>query len=292
MDRVIISLKGGLGNQLFQYATGRRLAHKNNAVFMIDTSYFKRDLTYKRKYLLDKFMIDEKRFKLFERLGLFEKHVRFILKKISKKLPFEKRFYIEEEKLGFDFRLLNKKVNKILFLDGYWQSENYFKDIEDLIKMEFQLKIIPEDPYNQQIMKKINNCNSVCIHIRFFDKSGVVDSALKNYYLNAIKYIKNQVSDPYYFIFSDVPERAFDYLPFIKGKMEVVYNNKGEENSYKDLWLMSQCQHFIISNSTFSWWAAWLAKNKNKIVIAPKIKREGVGAWGFDGLIPKEWILL
>ncbi len=71
-----------------------------------------------------------------------------------------------------------------------------------------------------------------------------------------------------------------------------VDHNQGEDQAYADLWLMTQCKHFIIANSTFSWWGAWLANFKSRIVIAPNIKISGLSAWGFVGLIPDDWELL
>lgn len=296
MKKVVVCLKGGLGNQLFQYAAGRRLAYVNNAELMIDTSYFKRDFVYKRKYLLDNFKINAKRYTFFERLGPFEKYARFAFRKLSRLLPFEKRVYIEQEKLDFDPRLLNLKIKKILYLDGYWQSENYFKDIEDIIRSELQIKFLPTDHVNREMVKKIRNCNSVAIHVRFFDKVGKRENRNNNlskeYYIRAIKYIESKISNVHYFIFSDIPEKVLSYIVFPKEKITLVDHNKEEENSYIDLWLMSQCKHFIIANSTFSWWGAWLSKNKGKIVIAPKFQKIGIGAWGFRGLIPEEWIAL
>jgi len=77
-----------------------------------------------------------------------------------------------------------------------------------------------------------------------------------------------------------------------KERVTVISHNKGDENAYADLWLMTQCKHFIIANSTFSWWGAWLGENADTIVIAPNIVVRGITSWGFKGLIPKRWLLV
>lgn len=301
--KVIVCLKGGLGNQLFQYAAGRRLAYVNNAELVLDNvTYFKRDSKYKRKYQLDKFYIKARLASKYERMEFYGKYIHFLIKKLFRLLPYEKRFYIEEESLDFSPQLLNLRVKRVVYLDGYWQSEGYFKDIEHLIKQE--LKIIPpQDKFNQFLSQKIQSCNSVAIHIRFFIDIFNVHSNeeaelymlyqfLKSFFEKAIVEIKKRTSNPYFFIFSDNPSLAYEWFRIREKNIVFISHNKGEENSYKDFWLMTQCKHFIISNSTFGWWAAWLAENRNKIIIAPNLKKMGVGAWGFKGLIPKEWILL
>lgn len=116
-----------------------------------------------------------------------------------------------------------------------------------------------------------------------------------DYYLRAIKKMDNLIKDPHYFIFSDNPELAREKLLLPASKVTFVENNQGEDNSYTDIWLMSLCENFIIANSTFSWWGAWLSENKSKNVISPLIEiagKENVTSWGFEGLLPDDWIKL
>ena len=97
----------------------------------------------------------------------------------------------------------------------------------------------------------------------------------------------------HYFLFSDRPEDARARIPLSDQRITCVSHNHGDENAYADLWLMTLCQHFIIANSTFSWWGAWLAEYKDKQIIAPGFEmREGKAHWGFDGLLPETWIKL
>jgi len=73
-------------------------------------------------------------------------------------------------------------------------------------------------------------------------------------------------------------------------RVTVVPHKRGDENGFADLWLMTQCRHFITANSTFSWWGAWLGSGENKVVLTPNLKSDGKTAWGFKGLIPAEWV--
>ena len=94
-----------------------------------------------------------------------------------------------------------------------------------------------------------------------------------------------------YFIFSDNPAAARLLIPLPDDRVKLVAHNQGDLNAYADLWLITQCEHFIIANSTFSWWGAWLANNQVKQVIAPGFEmRQGKMWWGFEGLLPPEWI--
>lgn len=294
MNRIIIRIKGGLGNQLFCYAAARRLALVNNAELVIDDrTGFARDYIYHRHYNLDHFNIPCRMASPTERLEPFERIRRGMLKWMSKNQQFTERCYLEQDGLDFDPRLLSLRVNGTLYLDGYWQSEDYFKDFEQTIRKELQI-IPPVDDLNSQIVEKVRNCNSVALHFRWFEKPG--SSPLQNlsfdYYARAISLMETKVQEPHYFVFSDNPEAVRVILKIIPEKrFTIVSHNIGDNMAYADLWLMSECQHFITANSTFSWWGAWLSNHNSKIIITPAFIGDGIKSyWNFSGLIPKMWI--
>ncbi len=298
MDKVISRIIGGLGNQLFCYAAARRLAIVNNAELVVDhVSGFRYDTQYRRHYQLDHFMIPCRKATPSERLEPFSRLRRYILKQVNKRRPFEKRTYIMHEGIDFDPRLLNIRFRGTIYLEGYWQSEQYFKDVEPQIRQDLQIKP-PMDGANLAMAEKIRGCTAVAVHVRFFDEIGRDISSGGNnvpssYYIRAIQTMEDLVRDAHYFIFSDRPEAARSLIPLSDDRITLISHNKGDDNAYADLWLMTQCQHFIIANSTFSWWGAWLAAFKDKVIIAPGFeKRSGKIAWGFEGIIPREWTKL
>lgn len=291
---IITRIRGGIGNQLFCYAAARRLALVNNAELAIDhVSYFPRD-KYQRRYQLDHFNISCRKATASERLEPFSRYRRYIKRKFNKFLPFEKRNYIEQEYIDFDQRLLQYKSSGKVYLEGSWQSEKYFKDVEETIRADLKIKP-PEDSYNQKFSQSIQKTKAVAIHVRFFDPPGMVgiNNTTNDYYQRAVSKMESLVSGAHYYLFSDQPEYARANLPLPDDRLTCVSHNAGDINAYKDLWLMTQCKHFIIANSTFSWWGAWLAGNHDKYVIAPDFeKKNGICFWGFKGLLPDEWIKL
>lgn len=292
MDKVIARIKGGLGNQLFCYAAARRLAIVNNVELVIDdVTGFLRDYRYQRRYALDSFNITARRANSSERMEPFERYRRGIFKFISGKKPFERRKYLEQEGMDFDRRLLDFKVKGTSYLDGYWQSEKYFKDVENFIRNDLKIKF-PLDMRTRQLAAKIQKRESVALHIRCFDliEDTVTWNMSPEYYRKAIDLIEKKINSPHYFIFSDHPDMACKKLELAADQYTMVSNNKEERNASEDLWLMAQCKHFIIANSTFSWWGAWLGNQKGKIVVAPDREVVGKMAWGFKGLIPDDWI--
>ncbi|MCL5798059.1 MAG: alpha-1,2-fucosyltransferase [Patescibacteria group bacterium] len=287
---IITRLIGGLGNQMFQYAAGRRLAHARGTVLKLDIVGFE---VYKlRKYELEYFRINSEIaqnkeldvYKSARSKGL----LRFVYKLVPSRGP-KVNFYSEK---SFNF---NKEVLKLpenAYLTGYWQSEKYFKDIEKIIRREFEFKTRP-DRENNLLLKKIRSVNSISIHVR---RGDLVTNRSTNkyhgvcpisYYLTALKIISEKVKNPHLFIFSDdIPWVRRNFK--LKLPVYFVENNQGD-HSYEDLRLMQNCKHNIIANSTFSWWAAWLNPNKGKTIVAPK-KWFNEKSIDTSDLIPEDWI--
>ena len=293
--KIIPRIFGGLGNQLFCYAAARRLALVNNAELVLDdVSGFVRDHDYQRRYQLDHFNIPCRKATPVERLEPLSRVRRFLKRAMSRRLPFEERSYIQQEGIDFDPRLLVVKPRGTVYLAGYWQSEQYFKDVEPAIREELRI-IPPTDEINRAMAERIRGCLAVVVHVRFFDapQEQGMNNAPGDYYAHAVARMESLAPDAHYFIFSDQPAAARDRIPLPEDRITLVSHNQGDENAYADLWLMTQCQHFIIANSTFSWWGAWLAANPAKQIIAPGFEmREGKMAWGFYGLLPEEWLKL
>jgi hypothetical protein len=175
-----------------------------------------------------------------------------------------------------------------VYLAGCWQSERYFKDIEDVIRREFTVKIKP-DANNERTTALINSVNAVSLHIRRDDyvtnqRHGTCALA---YYQQAVEIISRKVSSPYFFVFCDDILWAKENLKLKYPTVFISHNDAAKD--FEDLRLMTQCSHHITANSTFSWWGAWLNKKYDKIVIAPGkwFNDEGINT---KDLIPEGWI--
>lgn len=296
--KIIPRLFGGLGNQLFIYAAARRLALANQAELVLDdVSGFVRDHQYQRHYQLDHFNINCRKATEAERLEPFPRPRRYLKRRWNLCLPFEQRRYLVQEGVDFDPRLLTFKPLGTVYLEGYWQSENYFKDIEPQIREDLCIRP-PSDAVNQQMAARIVATNAVAVHMRFFDTPGqtstgaIENNAPGDYYQRAIHEMEQHLNNAHYYLFSDQPQAARACIALPDDRFTCVYHNQGDEKAYADLWLMTLCRHFIIANSTFSWWGAWLAAQPEKIIIAPGFKQITGNSWGFVGLIPDRWMQL
>jgi hypothetical protein len=291
--KVIPRIRGGLGNQLFAYAAARRIALSNDAQLIIDhISGFQFDHVYQQQYQLSHFNIAAPLATPADRLEPFAKLRRYLKRWASQRVPFDRRSYIQQEGNAFDNRLLHLKLRGDLYIEGYWQSERYFADIADVIRNDLRIKP-PSDALNLKTSGNIRGCPAVAVHVRFFDKPDTNgdNNTTEYYYANALYIMQARVPDAHYFLFSDDVVAARSLINLPDHKVTVISHNPSDANAYADLWLMTQCKHFIIANSTFSWWGAWLSEYKDKIVIAPGFVIQGSKtAWGFDGLLPERWI--
>jgi hypothetical protein len=290
-----VRVAGGLGNQLFTYAAARRLALVNAAELVIDSvSGFSYDRKYRRQYQLEKFSIPCRIASPGERLEPLSRVRRGILKKWELRLPFERRRYICQEKTEFDPRLLDLRLSKTVHLEGYWQSADYFSDVANTIRNDLRITP-PIDAVNTSLARLIRSNPSVAVHVRFFDppNAPTLNSAPSDYYARAVALIEQLAPRSHFYIFSDQPASARNRIPVSSDRLTLISHNRGDDAAYADMWLMSQCNHFIIANSTFSWWGAWLGQKIGSTVIAPGQRIRGTEmSWGFEGLLPNEWIKL
>ena len=292
-----VLLTGGLGNQLFQYAFGRTLAVKNNTNLVLSTSYLQSKLPIKKfasqmKYELDIFDINaEIESNLFsgKLLYPFAKAEYLLREKINE----ANLQVVNETQFSFQPELLNATNDS--FIKGNFQSEQYFKSIENILKKELVFKTLLINE-NLDWKNKIENSNSVSIHIRRGDYISIKKNAQKfaqipiSYYRNAIQYIAAKMKDPVFFIFSDDINWVKENLRS-NFTTHFIENNNTASTSHFDMQLMSLCKHNIICNSTFSWWSAWLNTNPQKTVIAPQNWFSDVSINSQD-IIPDEWIKL
>lgn len=295
MSKVIARIFGGLGNQLFCYAAARRLALVNNAELVLDdVSGFSNDHGFQRHYQLDHFSIPCRKATPAERLEPLSRVRRYIKRAINCWWTFGARNYIQQEGIDFDARLLAVKPHGTVYMEGYWQSEQYFKDVESVIRAELRITS-PKDEINQAMAVHIRSCLAVAVHVRFFDapQDQGVSNAPDDYYSRAVAKMEILAPDAHYFVFSDQPDYARARISLPSERMTMVTQNRGDENAYADLWLMTQCQHFIIANSTFSWWGAWLSTFENKVIIAPNPKlMDQDSYWRTIGILPEKWFIL
>jgi hypothetical protein len=271
---IIVKLSGGLGNQMFEYAFAKSLSMKMNTNLKIDLSF-----------LLNRNMGPNFVYRDYE-LDLLSVKPDFDLSNINEKI-----YLVNEPHFHFSEQMYDLNINNI-YLDGYWQSYKYFENYEDIIRNEFEFKNKIKNSSDIKLIDKLNeieSCNSVMINIRRTDYltnnfHGVMTI---EYITNAVKIMNERIDKPKFFVFSDDIEWCVDNLKI--ENIEIVdHSFMGHRFGYY-LQLMINCRHFIIPNSTFAWWAAWLNNHKQKIVIAPK-KWFTDDTIITDDLIPATWM--
>jgi len=290
---IIVKLKGGLGNQLFQYAYGRQSAIKNNADLFLDTSSFKADIL--REFSLNQFNINTQSISNLYSSKFGDINYSFDSSFFNKRSnPFLCSNIIKEKGFNFTPIIINKIKN--YYIDGYWQSEKYFSAIRSELLKEIALSpiLLSQEKYilNSDI---IMNSNSVSIHIRRGDyvndpkTSSYHGVCSKDWYLKAVDYLESKHSNLQYFIFSDDMTWARENIAPNAFTKYVDPGSVGQEAL--DMMLMSLCKHNIIANSSFSWWGAWLNQNPEKQVVAPKKWFTHTKNDTRD-LLPESWITL
>ena len=290
---IILRLSGGIGNQLFSYAAAYRLAQYNDVELYLDTiSGFFRDHTYKRKFKLYACKLSTKKSLFWEFLGLMLSFIYPLINKWNRNREFVKRFIIVQDLPEFDERLLHLTIQSPKFFEGFWQSEKYFFDILSKIRSEFEFKTSLVNAIRTNFPIP-DTSNAVAIHVRNFrdcshSNMGNIQDV---YYSKAIEFYKKRINKPHFYIFSDNSDLALRRCKIEGETFSMVSDLRLPEGEVGELYFMTLFGNFITANSTFSWWGAWLSTHNDKVVIAPgEVVDSGEGCWGFEGLIPDNWI--
>jgi len=282
---IIISINGGLGNQLFQYAFGKHLEYIHKMEVFYDLSVFKNP--GHREFALNHFNVTIKEVgqnKLPFNFRRSFKKFRLISKLLNKTLyPYR---LVTQKQFNFDTSYL-EKIKNAYYL-GSWQSERYFSGVKDTIKNHFTFKDSNFSEQEKTIYQKITSTNSICLHVRRGDYVGsklhpVCDIS---YYQQAIKVIAEKIENPHFFIFSDDMSWCKNNIS-MEWPLEFITTSE----AWRDFKLMSHCQHYIIANSSFSWWTAYLGKHEEKVVISPKNWFNNV-EYSTKDLLPETWLAI
>lgn len=272
----IIKITGGLGNQMFQYALYLKLQSMGRKVKMDAlTEYTKENPRPNMLWCFDAEYEEASR----EDINILTDGFMKLSHRIRRKIFGRKSLEYHEKDYNFDLQILEREP---AYLTGYFQSEKYFKDIEEQIRRAFTFsekiwevsdKALVEKIRDYQ--KQIEKTKAISLHVRRGDYvassevyGGICTDA---YYQKAIAVMEERVPGAVFYVFSNEPafvkEQLLEYEP--KEDKFVVIEGTTEETGYLDLFLMSKCRHHIVANSSFSWWGAWLNPDKDKVVIAP-----------------------
>ncbi len=289
----IVKIKGGIGNQLFQYSFAMCLASKGNDV-KLDFNYCYKSNSKTQKPRLKDLNISLKEANLndVKKVCLFPHNSNPTSLKYKFGIAIEnllnRKYFFEKNRKYIEIKEFKKSIS---YFDGYWQSWRHVFSVENILLNEIKPKL-PISKKNLEFIDSISNENSVFVGIRRGDYVKTTKAMnhygvfSNNYYLNAMNYIAKRCDSPVFYIFSNDIEWCRSNLDF--GNYKVVFReNDKQTDDLEELFVMSNCKHAIIVNSTFHWWGAFLNRNPNKIIICPN-------EWFLDGkeidICPPEWI--
>lgn len=289
-----IRLKGGMGNQMFQYAFAMGQAARLNTSLKVDCAALLdrargKDFVY-RDYDLVLYKLEADFVIPPAKLRSMYKLKSAKLSRMVKRYA-QKGLALEKEKLfHVDEALINNPVDGVVY-DGWWQSEKYFENVEAQVREAFSFReeIMPE---SQELLSKIKNTNAVCLNVRRTDflTTPTLNATNLEYFQSAAKMMGEMVESPHFFIFSDDTAWCKENLKLGYPMQVVEHDMKGFKfGNY--LQLMKACKHFVIPNSSFAWWAVWLNENPDKKVIAPK-NWFNEGDYDTSDLVPETWLRL
>ena len=252
-----VILKGGLGNQLFQYATARSLCIKKKIPYLLFNTDSYHNESLNREFSLEHLKIKGRALRRDVSKKLFRKNTK--LNKLATFFLLHKRISETE----FTIQDFSREIGFLATLDGFWQSASYFNDIRDILLEEITPKKIPALP------RWTRQPNTVAVHVRRTDYLHEKRYAFlgKKYYDDSIEILRHKLDKPSLIFFSDDIEWCKNKFNGIENT--IFFEDELWSKDYLQLYLMSQCKHQVIANSSFSWWGAWLNRNDDKIIIRP-----------------------
>lgn len=284
IKKIKVLFFGGLGNQLFQVAFAKNLEkkYKDLRIDFIDLTSFER---VKRKWALDFFGIKGKKISLVNYIFL---NIKRLINQQLNKIGIKKNFLNIVNESQYKSCNITKLLESEIIFDGYWQSEQYFQDNKELIKKTFL-------EYRKSYKTNDEDHLTVAVHIRLGDYINNYTSRNNHYvcdfewYKKAINYFYLLNNNFKFIIFTD--DHKYLKSKFKLDKKIITYIPSKSKNCHEDLLKMSLCDHFIISNSSYSWWASYLGEKPNSKVIAPKYWYPNKLTLELD-IFRKNWILL
>ncbi len=286
---VIARLAGGLGNQLFMYAFNLAMAERNHVPLKLDIrGGFIRDRTYQRQHLLEHILPSVTPASRWEsRLFPLGHTMRKLDRKLNARRPLERRYYVQERTMNFDAEIRNLKIVRPTVFNGYWQAPQYFDDLKPSIAERIRFPEALISPVQAEAEKIRSAGNAVCLAIRRYEEVPKPKHHILqlDYFRQAMALIEQSIDKPHYFVFAQDMDWARNN---IRSQHPVTFASEKDLHAgvIQDLYLMTQCRHYILSNSSLHWWAAWLNQSPGKIVIAP------ARGWPNTDMLPGYWIQL
>lgn len=284
MDRkVVCELSGGLGNQMFCYAAARAVAEQMKLPLFIDISSYAND-TFGRSFALSNYKIEA------ENIGFSRKNV---LSKIGRKLRIWNYDIISSPD---QYQNVNGKSRKSIYLDGFWHRQNFkiFDKYKEKILNEFTYSGNISQPC-LKLLEENDDYYTIAVHLRYGDYVKIGCCIETSYYEKAIRMMEKCLPNKHkkirMLVFSEDIETSKKIIGKIDTEFEKIYINRQYGFSdWEEFYLISHCNAQVVSNSTFSWWAAYLCQSDGQRVVVPVVKKwQDYGCWE-ENYFPEDWV--
>lgn len=271
---VVVKIGDGLGNQIYNYVCGYAVAKSSGEKLRLDTSEC--DNSNYRDYLLDCFGLDSHERESFPNKSFWQK----VYKRLRRNIKYHVITENPKTYSIYDERVYKKPILRSRYLHGYWQNIRYFESCEEDIRRQLKARYNQRDEV-KNLIEKLKNTKSCAIHFRGQD----IAMPNEDYFQMAVDIMEQERPGCEYYVFTNDIEQAKSRLEKLRVAYKLV-SGLGDFSDIDEFFLISACQNQIISNSTFSRWAAILNENSDKLVIAPTHGEKDYEEY------PEEWIKL